>query len=242
MAKPNKYDSEVETSAQFPVEQAPIRVTVDIVVFTVHDQALRVLLVERGIEPFLGLFALPGGFVLAGETLEQAAFRELREETGTAEVYLEQLYTFGDPGRDPRGRVVTVAYYALVPSGRSPLLAGTDAASAAWFTVAELPKLAFDHAGIVDYAVNRLRGKLEYSNVGYELLPEKFTLSEIHALYETLLGKKLDISNFPKKLISLGLLQKLEEKRNIGAHRSPHLYQFDKEKYGQALRDGLVLS
>jgi 8-oxo-dGTP diphosphatase len=225
MAKPNKYDSEVETSAQFPVEQAPIRVTVDIVVFTVHDQALRVLLVERGIEPFLGLFALPGGFVLAGETLEQAAFRELREETGTAEVYLEQLYTFGDPGRDPRGRVVTVAYYALVPSGRSPLLAGTDAASAAWFTVAELPKLAFDHAGILDYAVNRLRGKLEYSNVGYELLPEKFTLTALQVLHEAILGRKLDKRNFRRKVLGMGLLKPLKEKLATG-RKPAELYSF----------------
>lgn len=225
MAKPNKYDSKVETSAQFPVEQAPIRVTVDIVVFTVHDQALRVLLVERGIEPFLGLFALPGGFVLAGETLEQAAFRELREETGTAEVYLEQLYTFGDPGRDPRGRVVTVAYYALVPSGRSPLLAGTDAASAAWFTVAELPKLAFDHAGILDYAVNRLRGKLEYSNVGYELLPEKFTLTALQVLHEAILGRKLDKRNFRRKVLGMGLLKPLKEKLATG-RKPAELYSF----------------
>ena len=225
MAKPNKYDSEVETSAQFPVEQAPIRVTVDIVVFTVHDQALRVLLVERGIEPFLGLFALPGGFVLAGETLEQAAFRELREETGTAEVYLEQLYTFGDPGRDPRGRVVTVAYYALVPSGRSPLLAGTDAASAAWFTVAELPKLAFDHAGILDYAVNRLRGKLEYSNVGYELLPEKFTLTALQVLHEAILGRKLDKRNFRRKVLGMGLLKPQKEKLATG-RKPAELYSF----------------
>ena len=225
MAKPNKYDSEVETSAQFHVEQAPIRVTVDIVVFTVHDQALRVLLVERGIEPFLGLFALPGGFVLAGETLEQAAFRELREETGTAEVYLEQLYTFGDPGRDPRGRVVTVAYYALVPSGRSPLLAGTDAASAAWFTVAELPKLAFDHAGILDYAVNRLRGKLEYSNVGYELLPEKFTLTALQVLHEAILGRKLDKRNFRRKVLGMGLLKPLKEKLATG-RKPAELYSF----------------
>lgn len=116
-----------------------IQVAVDIVVFSIHQHRLKVLLIQRGIPPFKGQYALPGGFVLAGETLEAAAFRELREETGTENVYLEQLYTFGDPKRDPRGRVVTVAFYALVPSDKSPLIAGTDAAAAEWFLVDELP-------------------------------------------------------------------------------------------------------
>ena len=142
------------------IHQHEIQVTVDIVVFTVDDQKLKVLLIQRGIQPFKGQYALPGGFVLDNETLDAAAFRELSEETGTENLYLEQLYTFGDPKRDPRGRVVTVAYYALVPSGKSPLLAGSDAAAAEWFPVDELPAVAFDHGKIIDYAVNRLRNKL----------------------------------------------------------------------------------
>jgi len=166
------------------MKQQTIQVTVDIVVFTVHEQTLQVLLIERGIDPFKGRYALPGGFVRTEETLEQAAFRELLEETGTKDVYLEQLYTFGDPHRDPRGRVVTVAYYALVPNDKSPLLAGTDAAAAAWYPVSALPPLAFDHKKIVEYAVDRLRNKLEYTNVGFQLLPAKFTLSALQALHE----------------------------------------------------------
>jgi ADP-ribose pyrophosphatase YjhB (NUDIX family) len=146
----------------------PIQVTVDIVVFTVHEQTLQVLLIERGIDPFKGRYALPGGFVRAEETLEQAAFRELLEETGTKDVYLEQLYTFGDPHRDPRGRVVTVAYYALVPTDKSPLLAGTDAAAAGWYPVSALPPLAFDHKRIVEYAVDQCRLSVAASKVHAE--------------------------------------------------------------------------
>ena len=196
--------------------QQPIRVAVDIVVFTVQEQALKVLLIERGIAPFKGRYALPGGFVLAKETLEKAAFRELFEETGTKDVYLEQLYTFGDPGRDPRGRVVTVAYYALVPTDKSPLLAGTDAAAAGWYPVLALPSLAFDHAKIVEYAVDRLRNKLEYTNVGFQLLPTKFTLSALQALHEAILGKPLDKRNFRRKVLGLGLVKPLKEMQATG--------------------------
>jgi 8-oxo-dGTP diphosphatase len=196
--------------------EGKIKVAVDIVVFTVHEQTLKVLLIERGIDPFKGLYALPGGFVLADETLEQAAFRELVEETGTKDVYLEQLYTFGDPERDPRGRVVTVAYYALVPTDKSPLLAGTDAAAAGWYAVSALPELAFDHAKIVAYAVDRLRNKLEYTNVGFQLLPAKFTLSALQALHEAILGKALDKRNFRRKILGLGLVQAAKEMQATG--------------------------
>jgi 8-oxo-dGTP diphosphatase len=195
--------------------QQPIRVAVDIVVFTVQEQALKVLLIERGIAPFKGRYALPGGFVLAKETLEKAAFRELFEETGTKDVYLEQLYTFGDPDRDPRGRVVTVAYYALVPTDKSPRLAGTDAA-AGWYPVLALPSLAFDHGKIVEYAVDRLRNKLEYTNVGFQLLPTKFTLSALQALHEAILGKPLDKRNFRRKILGLGLVKPLKEMQATG--------------------------
>ena len=196
--------------------QQPIRVAVDIVVFTVQEQALKVLLIERGIAPFKGRYALPGGFVLAKETLEKAAFRELFEETGTKDVYLEQLYTFGDPDRDPRGRVVTVAYYALVPTDKSPLLAGTDAAAAGWYPVLALPSLAFDHRKIVEYAVDRLRNKLEYTNLGFQLLPTKFTLSALQALHEAILGKPLDKRNFRRKVLGLGLVKPLKEMQATG--------------------------
>ena len=203
----------------------PIQVTVDIVVFTVHEQTLQVLLIERGIDPFKGRYALPGGFVRAEETLEQAAFRELLEETGTKDVYLEQLYTFGDPHRDPRGRVVTVAYYALVPTDKSPLLAGTDAATAGWYPVSALPPLAFDHKRIVEYAVDRLRNKLEYTNVGFQLLPTKFTLSALQALHEAILGKPLDKRNFRRKVLGLGLVKPSKEMQATG-RKPAQLFSF----------------
>ena len=207
------------------MKQQTIQVAVDIVVFTVHEQTLRVLLIERGIDPFKGLYALPGGFVLAEETLEQAAFRELFEETGTKNVYLEQLYSFGDPGRDPRCRVVTVAYYALVPTDKSPLLAGTDAATAGWYPVSALPPLAFDHKRIVEYAVDRLRNKLEYTNVGFQLLPAKFTLSALQALHEAILGKPLDKRNFRRKVLGLGLVKPSKEMQATG-RKPAQLFSF----------------
>ncbi len=207
------------------MKQQPIQVAVDIVVFTVHEQALKVLLIERGIAPFKGLYALPGGFVLSEETLEQAAFRELFEETGTKDVYLEQLYTFGDPDRDPRGRVVTVAYYALVPTDKSPLLAGTDAATAGWYPVSALPPLAFDHGNIVEYAVDRLRNKLEYTNVGFQLLPAKFTLGALQALHEAILGKPLDKRNFRRKVLGLGLVKPSKEMQATG-RKPAQLFSF----------------
>jgi len=202
-----------------------IQITVDIVVFTVHEQTLKVLLIERGVAPFKGAYALPGGFVLPEETLEQAAFRELLEETGTTNVYLEQLYTFGDPHRDPRGRVVTVAYYALVPTDKSPLLAGTDAATAGWYPVSALPPLAFDHARIIDYAADRLRNKLEYTNVGFQLLPAKFTLSALQALHEAILGKSLDKRNFRRKILGLGLVKPSKEMQATG-RKPAQLFSF----------------
>ena len=205
--------------------QTRIQVTVDIVVFTVQANTLKVLLIERGIEPFAGQYALPGGFVLENETLEQAALRELREETGTADLYLEQLYTFGDPHRDPRERVVTVAYYALVPTDRSPLVAGTDAAAAGWFAIGELPILAFDHAAIIAYAVERLRNKLEYTNVGFQLLPVKFTLTALQSLHEAILARKLDKRNFRRKILSLGLVKPLKEMQATG-RKPAQLFSF----------------
>src|SRR4030065_647318 len=166
---------------------------VDIVVFTLRDNLLEVLLVQRGAEPFKELWALPGGFVQMAESLEAAASRELEEETGVQDAYLEQLYTYGDPQRDPRGRIVSVAYFSLIPSGRTIRPeGGSDAASADWFPIDNLPPLAFDHSNILDYALRRLRYKLEYSAVGFELLPDTFTLPQIHSTYEIILAEALD--------------------------------------------------
>ena len=218
-----------------------MRVTVDVVIFTVREAALHVLLVRRGVPPYKGRWAIPGGFVQERESLDAAALRELREETGVRDVYLEQLYTFGDPGRDPRGRVITVAYYALLSADVAPPVAGTDAAEARWHPVAELPPLAFDHREILDYALERLRNKLEYTTVGFELLPAKFTLGELQRVYEAILGKTLDKRNFRKKIELLDVLTPLDEYvRTPGARRPARLYTFSAERF-ERLKDRGIL-
>ena len=199
-------------------------VTVDIVLFTIRDRRLHVLLIRRLAKPFENRYALPGGFVLEQESLDDAAVRELREETGVDKVYLEQLYSFGDPRRDPRGRVITVAYYALAPD-RQVLHAGTDAADAAWFPAGALPPLAFDHRKIVDYALQRLRNKLDYTGVGFELLPIKFTLTELQLVHEAILGESLDKRNFRRKIVQKGIVRPLEEWRRTG-RKPAQLYRF----------------
>jgi 8-oxo-dGTP diphosphatase len=207
-------------------------VTVDLVMFTVMEGALKVLMIRRGQQPFSGCWALPGGFVHMDETLEEAAARELGEETGVDSegVYLEQLYTFGDPGRDPRTRVITVAYFALVDSSKiKPHITGQEGISdIQWFSVHELPKeIAFDHGSILEYALKRLRNKLEYTAVGLELLPELFTLTELQNLYETILVENLDKRNFRKKALSMGILEESGSYRK-GGHRPAMQYRFKK--------------
>jgi 8-oxo-dGTP diphosphatase len=216
-----------------------MQVTVDIVIFTIHTGILKVLLVKRGIPPFAGQFAIPGGFVHEDESLEQAALRELREETGVADVYLEQLYSFGEPKRDPRGRVITVAYFALISSAQSPLRAGTDAAEAAWYPVNQAPALAFDHNEILHYAIERLRNKLEYTTVGFQLLPARFSLSELQEVYEAILGKKLDKRNFRRKLALLKILKPTPEHRR-GGRRPARLYEFVAARF-EKLKDKGIL-
>src|SRR5215471_11278095 len=200
--------------------------TVDCVVFGFDEGELKVLLIERGLEPFKGRWALPGGFVRVNERLDAAARRELQEEAGLANVFLEQLYTFGAVDRDPRERVVSVAYYALVKLSEHAAKAATDAASAQWFPVSRVPKLAFDHANILETAVERLKGKVRYQPIGFELLPPKFTLSQLQHLYEAVLGTELDKRNFRKKVLSFGLLVALDETQ-MGRHRPAQLFRFD---------------
>ena len=213
--------------------------TVDCVIFGLdQDGELKVLLIERGIEPFQGMWAIPGGFVPPGESVDDAARRELEEETGLKGVFLEQLYTFGDPGRDPREHVVTVAYYALVNLGDHKIKGGTDARRAAWFGIDDLPGLAFDHAEIIEVAVGRLRGKLRYQPIGFELLPQKFTLTELQRLYEQVLGVALDKRNFRKKILKMGVLEDLEELQTDVAHRAARLYRFDLEAYRRLEKEG----
>jgi len=216
-----------------------MRVAVDIVIFTIQSGELCVLLVKRAIPPFADQFAIPGGFVLDGESLDQAALRELKEETGVSEVYLEQLYSFGDPGRDPRGRVISVAYYALIAADRSPLIAGSDAAEARWWPIRKLPSLAFDHGKILDYSLERLRNKLEYTTVGFQLLPERFSLSELQEMYEAILDKKLDKRNFRRKLALLKILQPTREFRRSG-RRPARLFEFVASNF-EKLKDKGIL-
>lgn len=212
--------------------------TVDCVVFGLDEEDLKVLLVRRGLEPFEGRWALPGGFVRMEESLEEAARRELQEEAGIRPNVLEQLYTFGQPERDPRGRVVTVAYFALVKLSDHRVQAATDAREAAWFSVWDLPRLAFDHGDILSVALQRLKGKVRYQPLGFELLPPKFTLTQLQRLYEKVLEKPLDKRNFRKKILSMGLLEELDEVEQDVSHRAARLYRFDHKKYKQLEKAG----
>ncbi len=201
-------------------------VTVDVVLFTFTQGDLRVLLIRRKREPFKGLWALPGGFVEPNEKLEDAAARELYEETGLQGIYLEQLYTFGDPGRDPRGWTISVAYFAIVSADMTAAVhAGDDAGEADWFDVYRLPPLAFDHERIVRYALQRLRYKLEYTGLGFLLLPEEFSLSQLQSVYEVVLQEKLDKRNFRKKILSMNIIEETGKHRH-GDHRPAKLYRF----------------
>lgn len=196
------------------------------------------MLIQRALEPFAGKWALPGGFVRVDETLDEAARRELEEETGLRDIFLEQLYTFGAVDRDPRERVVSVAHYALVNLRDHTVRAATDASDAAWFGVHDVPSLAFDHANILQAALERLRGKLRYQPIGFELLPKKFTLSQLQRLYELVLERALDKRNFRKRVLVMDLLVELDEVEQDVAHRAARLYRFDERKYQRLVKRG----
>jgi 8-oxo-dGTP diphosphatase len=214
--------------------------TVDCVVFGFDEGDLKVLLIERDLEPFAGRWALPGGFVQVDESLDDAALRKLREETGVNRVFLEQLHTFGRPDRDPRERVVSVAYYALVKLSLHGVKAATDARNAAWFAVNDLPRLAFDHGEIVEVALQRLKNKARHEPVGFELLPPKFTLTQLQHLYETILETPLDKRNFRRKILSMDLLIETDEIEKNVAHRAARLYRFDEAGYRQLRKKGFL--
>lgn len=210
-----------------PSEYERPSVTVDVVIFSLIDESLKVLLVKRKHLPYEGTWAIPGGFVEIDESLETAAARELAEETGVTDVFMEQLYTFGDPDRDPRMRVITVAYYAVVPAGAvSSMAAGSDASETKWFSVNDLPELAFDHDKILDYALTRLRYKLEYTMVGFQLLPDVFTLSELQHAYELILEEELDKRNFRRKILAADVLEDTGRKKREGEGRPAKLYRY----------------
>jgi len=200
-------------------------VTVDIVIFTIRDEQLKLLLIRRAGDPYQGKWALPGGFIQLDEDLEQSARRELEEETGVTGVYLEQLYTFGKPGRDPRERVITVAYYALIPSDKLQIRAATDAEAVGWFGMEEIPPLAFDHSDIIAMAHERLVAKLDYSTIAFQFLGSEFTLSELQSVYEIILREQLDKRNFRKWVLALEQVEETGAERREGAHRPARLYR-----------------
>jgi 8-oxo-dGTP diphosphatase len=199
-------------------------VTTDVVIFTIRDHVLELLLIRRGSDPFKNSWALPGGFVNINEDLEACALRELEEETGVTGVYLEQLYTCGTPNRDPRERVISVAYYALVPPDRINIRAASDAKEVAWFNLERLPTLAFDHETIVAMAQQRLTAKLNYSTIALQFMPEKFTLSELQQVYESILGETLDKRNFRKRVLTMNCIKDTGESRRNGNHRPARLF------------------
>lgn len=223
-------------------------VTVDCVIFGFDAAAgLQLLLIRRGLEPYQGMWALPGGFVRVadkngqGEDLEAAARRELEEETGAKVSYLEQLYTFGAPGRDPRGRVISVAYMALVRANDHHVVGRDDAAAAEWFPVSTLlagkRPLAFDHPEIIRTGVARLQAKLRYAPIGFSLLAPTFTLGELQGLYEAVLLRSLDKRNFRRRILAMGILAEAGQQENV-PHRAAALYRFDKRAYDRAVREG----
>jgi len=231
--------TEEQFLATYQVQDYPKpSVTVDLTIFTVADTDLKVLLIQRKGHPFKGKWALPGGFVDVGdaqkdqgESLDTAAHRELAEETSLPEgsCFLEQLYTFGNPGRDPRMRIISVAYYALVSPDKAPLVrAGDDAADAQWFSVSELPELAFDHEKVLDTAVTRIRGKIDYAPIAFELVPSTFTVAELRAVHEAVKGEVYDAANFRrrfKRMVTDDIIEEAPGKRQTGT-KPAKVYRF----------------
>ena len=214
-------------------------VTTDCVIFGFDGEELKVLLIERGITPYKGHWAFPGGFLNPNETAEEGARRELREETGLDSAHIEQLHTYSTPDRDPRERVITIAYIALVRI--QDVRGGDDAADAGWFPVENVPPLAFDHGEILRDALRRLRERIYFYPLGYELLPEKFTLKELQTLYEAVLGVQFDRRNFAKKMQRLDILTQLDETVWPTPKREAKLYSFNIEKYKELKKRGFKI-
>ncbi len=213
-------------------------VTVDCVIFGFDKNQLKVLLTKRAIEPFLGKWAFPGGFIQEDENADDCALRKLQEEAGLKDIFLEQLYTFSDLARDPRGRVISIAYYALVRPDAYTLEAGVDIDAVQWFGIDEKLDLAFDHKQILNTAIQRLRGKIRYQPIGFELLPKQFTLPDLHNLYETVLQRSIDRGNFRKKILSMGLLIDHSDKQKDRRARAAKIYSFDRVKYKELTESG----
>ena len=214
-------------------------VTADCVIFGFDGVGIKVLLIQRGIEPYKGKWAFPGGFMNIDETIEECAKRELEEETGLKASSVEQFYTFTDVNRDPRERVITVAHYALVRL--EEVKGGDDARSAQWFAMNEIPSLAFDHDRILRIAVNRLKERICFEPIGFELLPEIFTMSALQNLYEAILEMKFDRRNFYNKMLKLGILSEAEERPKNASRRTPIKYRFNAKKYAELKQKGFRL-
>lgn len=216
-------------------------IAVDVALFTIQDGSLKVLLVKRKHAPFKNSWALPGGIVMDDESVDSAILRELQEETNIGNIYLEQLYTFGEPNRDPRGRVISVTYYALVNWQQFQLKTLHRTSEAVWFDITELPPLAFDHNRIVNYAVERLRNKINYTTISFQLLPKEFTLTEMQKSYEVLLSKRLDKRNFRRKMLQLGILRLTRNYKAIGRQRPARLYTFTEPKVIKLQEKGIIV-
>lgn len=202
----------------------------DIVIFTINGNELKVLMIKMKKDPFKNLWAVPGGLVKVDESVDYSAKKHLKNKTGISNVYLEQLYTFGRVDRDPLGRVVSVAYFALVPSDNIKLKTTDEYEDVDWFSVNKLPSMAYDHKEIVRVAIARLKAKLEYTNVVYSLLPSEFTLTDMQKIYEIILERDLDKRNFRKKILTLGIIKKTDKKTEGGASRPAYLYKFKNRK------------
>lgn len=214
-------------------------VTTDCVIFGFDGNELKVLLIERGIEPYKGKWAFPGGFMKMDESAKQGALRELQEETGLTGAYIKQFHTFTEPDRDPRERVITIAYYALVRM--QDVKGGDDAAQAKWFSMDDVPSLAFDHDRILRMAQLELRRQIHFEPIGFELLPEKFTMTELQQLYEAILDVKFDRRNFYKKMMHLGLLTQLDETDSVSKKKPAFLYRFNRNRYEEMKQKGFRL-
>ena len=223
-------------------------VTTDSVVFGFDGKALNVLLIQRGLEPYKNMWALPGGFMRPDDVSAQAcAYRELHEETDVDDIYMEEMQTFSDCNRDPRERVITIAFFALVVKDRYHVKGGDDASNAEWFLVKDLPELAFDHRAIIQLALERLRQRIHFEPIGFHLLDKEFTMPQLHNIYKAILDppeedtKLSDRRNFHKKMLKLGYIKETGKKVTGNAHRSPKLYTFDEEAYQRAKKIGMRL-
>ncbi len=229
--------------AKYNVKNIINALSVDCVIFGFETGELEVLLYKRRVEPFMGQWALPGGMVRYDEDIDEASKRILYDFTGVKKIFMEQLHAFGEVDRcpgGPYGRTVTIVYKALVQPGKFILRPGADAVDTRWFNIKKVPKLIYDHNRLVKEALNGLKRKIKYEPIGFELLPKKFTLFQLQELYEAIWDVKFDKPNFRRKILNMNVLQKLDEKQGGVNHRHAVLYQFDKKRYDQLLKNGTL--